>query len=50
MTRPQYAILETTLIEKPDFNDLDKLTRQIEEKLVLVTNEILQDIKKSKLN
>ncbi len=50
MTRPQYSILETTLIEKPDFNDLDKLTRQIEEKLVLVTNEILQDIKKSKLN
>jgi hypothetical protein len=50
VTRPQYSILETTLIEKPDFNDLDKLTRQIEEKLVFVTNEILQDIKKSKLN
>jgi hypothetical protein len=49
-TRPQYSILETTLIEKPDFNDLDKLTRQIEEKLVLVSNEILQDIKTSKLN
>jgi hypothetical protein len=50
ITRPQYSILETTLIEKPDFNDLDKLTRQIEEKLVLVSNEILQDIKTSKLN
>lgn len=49
-TRPKYSILETTLIEKPDFNDLDKLTRQIEEKLVLVTNEVLQDIKASKLN
>lgn len=49
-TRPQYSILETTLIEKPDFNHLGKLTRQIEEKLVLVTKGILQDIKASKLN
>lgn len=48
--RPKYSILETTLIEKPDFNDLDKLSRLIEEKLVLVTNEVLQDIKASKLN
>ena len=49
-TRPQYSILETTLIENPDFNDIDKLTKLIEEKLVLVTNEIIQDIKTSKLN
>lgn len=49
-TRPQYSILETVLSENPDFNDLEKLTRQIEEKLVLVTDEILQDIKTSELN
>jgi len=49
-TRPQYSILETTLIENPDFNDLEKLSRQIEEKIVLVTDEIIQDIKTSKLN
>jgi len=48
--KPQYSILETTVIENPDFNDLDELTKLIEEKLVLVTNEIIQDIKTSKLN
>jgi hypothetical protein len=49
-TKPQYSILETVLIEKPDFNDLEKLSNQIEEKLVLVTDEIIQDIKTSKVN
>jgi hypothetical protein len=49
-TRPQYSILETVLIDKPNFNDLEKLTKEIEERLMLVTNEILQDIKTSKLN
>jgi len=49
-TRPDYSILETSILENPDFNDLDKLSRQIENKLVLVTEEIIEDIKMSKLS
>lgn len=48
-TRPQYSILVAELILNPDFNDLEKLSRQIEDKLVLVTDKIMQDIKTSKL-
>ena len=48
-TKPQYSILETVLIENPNFNDLDLLSQQIEDKLVIVSEEIIQDIKKSKL-
>lgn len=47
-TKPQYSILETTLIANPNFNDLDRLSKLIEEKLVLVTNGIIQDVKKAK--
>lgn len=49
-TKPQYAILETVLIENPNFNDLDMLSKQIEDNLTLVSKEIIQDIKTSKLN
>lgn len=49
-TRPQYSILETTLIANPNFNDLDELSQQIENQLLLVTDEIIQDIKTSKLD
>lgn len=49
-TRPQYFILETVLIERPNFNDLEKLSKQIENKLVSITDKILQDIKLAKLN
>lgn len=49
-TKPQYSILETIVVEKPNFNDLEALTRQIEDGLVLITEEIIQDIKTSKLN
>jgi hypothetical protein len=49
-TRPQYSILEAELIVNPNFNDLIKLSKQIEDKLVIVTNEIIQDIEISKLN
>ncbi|GGF16179.1 DUF7000 family protein [Flavobacterium limi] len=48
-TRPQYSILETVLIEKPTFNDLDKLSKEIEGKLTSITDEIIEDIKRSKL-
>jgi hypothetical protein len=50
LTKPQYSILETVLIENPDFNDLDSLSKQVEDNLVRVTKEILQDIKASKLD
>ncbi len=49
-SKPRYSILETVLIDNPNFNDLEKLSKQIEDKLVLVTGEITQDIKTSKLN
>lgn len=45
-TKPKYSILETVLIENPNFNDLDLLTQQIEGKLVIVSSEIIDDIKK----
>lgn len=48
-TRPQYSILVTVLIEKPTFNDLDKLSKEIEGKLTSITDEIIEDIKRSKL-
>jgi hypothetical protein len=48
-TKPQYSILETVLIENPNFSDLDMLSKQIEDSLVLVTKEIIEDIKTSKL-
>ncbi|EOQ96205.1 hypothetical protein LEP1GSC195_2580 [Leptospira wolbachii serovar Codice str. CDC] len=48
-TKPQYSILETVLLANPNFNDLDKLSKQIEESLVQVTAEIIQEIKVSQL-
>lgn len=47
--RPQYSILETTLIENPNFNNLEALTKQIENALVAVSDEIIGEIQKSKL-
>ncbi|REL25049.1 hypothetical protein DYD21_16175 [Rhodohalobacter sp. SW132] len=49
ITKPQYSILETVLIEKPNFNDLESLTQQIEDRLITISNEIIDDIKRSKL-
>lgn len=49
-TKPQYSILETVLIDHPNFNDLDKLSKQIEAKLILVSDQIMEDIKRSKLD
>ncbi|MCW7489129.1 DUF7000 family protein [Leptospira meyeri] len=48
-TKPQYSILETVIIENPNFNDLEKLSNQIEKSIVQVTADIIQDIKASKL-
>ncbi len=49
VTRPKYSILETVLIEIPNFNDLEKLSKQIENKLTSITDDIIEDIKRSKL-
>lgn len=49
-SKPQYSILETVILEHPDFNNLETLTIQIEENLLTVTEEIIHDIKASKLN
>ena len=42
---PKYSILETTLVENPDFNNLDKLTEQIETKIIKASDEILDYLK-----
>ncbi|MFR9165698.1 MAG: DUF7000 family protein [Dysgonomonas sp.] len=44
-TKPQYSILETVLIDKPNFNDLEKLSKQIEDELILISDDIIKDIK-----
>lgn len=50
-TRPQYSILEAELIVNPNFNDLAELSKQIEDKLVILTEEIIQEVKNlDKLN
>ncbi len=41
---PQYSIFEVVLIENPDFDDLDKLTGDIKNKLVSVAEEISTSI------
>lgn len=42
---PKYSILEITLIENPNFNNLDKLTEQIEIKMIKASDEILDHLK-----
>lgn len=44
--RPQYSILETVLVENPNFNNLDALSQQIEKTLITISDEIIDDIKK----
>lgn len=41
---PQYSIAEVVLVESPDFNDLDALTKQIERKLLDITGKIQKDV------
>lgn len=43
---PKYSILETTLVENPDFNNLNVLSELIEKKLTQVSDEILDYLKK----
>ncbi|MBU3011114.1 hypothetical protein KO506_06850 [Polaribacter vadi] len=42
---PKYSILETTLVENPDFNNLNALTEQIENEMIKVSDEILDYLK-----
>lgn len=42
---PKYSILETTLLESPDFNNLSALTKQLENKMAKVSDEILAHLK-----
>jgi hypothetical protein len=45
---PQYSILEAVLEIEPDFDNQDKLSKQIESEVKLVTVEILDQLKKTK--
>ena len=42
---PVYSILEAVLVENPDFNNLAKLTEQIETKMITTSEEILDYLK-----
>jgi hypothetical protein len=42
---PQYAIFEVTLVKRPNFADLDKLSGEIVENFKAITNEILISLK-----
>ena len=42
---PKYSILESIIMEKPDFDNLDKLTEQIEIKMISASDEILDYLK-----
>ena len=43
---PQYSILEVILENRPDFNDLPLLSQKLENKLIGVSDEIINTIKK----
>jgi hypothetical protein len=43
---PKYSIIEITLVENPDFNNLNLLTEQIETKMIQASNEILDHLEK----
>lgn len=42
---PIYSILESIIVEKPDFDNLDKLTKQMEIKMINASDEILDYLK-----
>jgi hypothetical protein len=41
---PKYSVFEHVLIKNPDFNDLDILSKTIEERTIDVTDRILQSL------
>ncbi|MDM1362558.1 hypothetical protein HX052_14015 [Myroides marinus] len=42
---PKYSILEAVLVANPDFNNLDVLSKEIEEKMIIVSDEIIEYLK-----
>ncbi|MEY8870811.1 hypothetical protein AB9K24_14990 [Meridianimaribacter flavus] len=42
---PKYAVLEATLVSHPDFNSLDKLSKQIEDQMLQVSKDIISTLK-----
>ncbi len=42
---PKYSILESIIVENPDFDNLDKLTEQIETEMIKASDEILDYLK-----
>lgn len=42
---PEYSILEVSLVANPDFNNLHKLTAQIETEMIKTSDEILNYLK-----
>lgn len=47
--RPQYSVLEVVLVENPDFEDLDVLTKEIENRAVSEVQKIVNYLKKEKI-
>lgn len=43
---PKYSIIEITLVENPDFNNLNTLANQIETKMIQASNEVLDYLNK----
>lgn len=44
---PKYSVLETILVENPNFNDLNSLTAEIEKETVQISNEVINYLKSS---
>jgi len=42
---PKYSILEAVLVANPDFNNLDVLSKEIEEKMIIVSDEVIEYLK-----
>ncbi len=42
---PKYAVLEATLVSHPDFNNLDKLSKQIEDQMLQASRDIISALK-----
>ena len=44
---PQYSILEAVIINKPNFNNLELLSKNIQTKMLKVTDEVIAVLKKT---
>lgn len=42
---PKYSVLEDILVENPDFNNLELLTKQIENRTIQISDEIISHLK-----